>query len=139
MLLVIFGNELLNDRYEVRAELGRGTFGNVMKAYDTINHCFVAIKIIRTNLISSGTKELHFLQLLADASGSAKGASSSTNKSVADLSEDADDLFTSFPFVKLLDSFKVNGHLCMVLELLQYACLDYYALLCGNTYCFVVE
>lgn len=41
-------NEKLKDRYVVDSSLGKGSFGRVVKAYDTKENTWVAIKIVKS-------------------------------------------------------------------------------------------
>lgn len=91
---IILG-ELLDGRYAVQANLGKGMFSNVLRASDINSNELVAIKIIRNNetMIKAGTKEMEILQTLADA--------------------DPDD---KKHVIRLIRSFTHKGHLCMVFE-----------------------
>ena len=40
--------EVILDRYEVKEKIGKGSFGQVVRAFDLRNNCFVAIKIIKS-------------------------------------------------------------------------------------------
>ena len=91
---VILG-ELLDSRYHVKANLGKGIFSSVIRAFDNQTDKLVAIKIIRNNdhMMKEGMKEMQILQRLADA--------------------DADD---RKHMIRLQRSFSHKGHLCMVFE-----------------------
>ena len=41
-------NEILNDRYIIKSSIGKGSFGEVVLALDTVENKQVAIKIIRS-------------------------------------------------------------------------------------------
>lgn len=92
--LTILG-ELIDGRYQVTANLGRGMFASVVRATDTKLNKLVAIKIVRNNesMRKAGIKEVDILKDLA--------------------ANDPDD---RKHVVRLLRSFDHKGHLCMVFE-----------------------
>ena len=61
-------NELLNNRYLIIGECGKGIFSTVVKALDTHSNIEVAIKIIRSIdiMLISGEKEMNILKKLND-------------------------------------------------------------------------
>ncbi|OBZ87125.1 Serine/threonine-protein kinase PRP4, partial [Choanephora cucurbitarum] len=61
--------EVLDERYQVLANLGRGVFSSVVKARDQQTQEEVAIKLIRNNetMYKAGQKELTFLKRLMEA------------------------------------------------------------------------
>jgi serine/threonine-protein kinase PRP4 len=91
---VILG-ELLDGRYHVQANLGKGVFSSVVRATDSKSDQAVAIKIIRNNesMKKAGLKEINILQKLMVA--------------------DPDD---KKHVIRLERSFEHKGHLCMVFE-----------------------
>jgi serine/threonine-protein kinase PRP4 len=91
---VILG-ELLNGRYHVQANLGKGMFSGVVRATDITTKKLVAIKVIRANetMRKAGAKEIEILQKLNEA--------------------DADD---KKHMIRLDRYFEHKGHLCMVFE-----------------------
>jgi len=91
---VILG-ELLNGRYHVQANLGKGMFSGVVRATDITTKKLVAIKVIRANetMRKAGAKEIEILQKLNEA--------------------DADD---KKHMIRLERHFEHKGHLCMVFE-----------------------
>ncbi|KAK8157087.1 kinase-like domain-containing protein [Phyllosticta citrichinensis] len=88
-------NELLDDRYEVQARLGKGVFSEVVRARDVQTNTLVAIKIIRNDevLRKAGVKEIETLEKLAD--------------------HDPDD---KRHCIRMLRWFDHKHHLCMVFE-----------------------
>lgn len=44
---IIRNGEKFLDRYEIDSLIGKGSFGQVVKAYDEVDQCHVAIKIIK--------------------------------------------------------------------------------------------
>lgn len=88
-------NELLDDRYEVQARLGKGVFSEVVRAKDVRTGNLVAIKIIRNDEIlrKAGVKEIEMLEKL--------------------LEQDPDD---KRHCIRLERTFDHKHHLCMVFE-----------------------
>ncbi|KAI9644812.1 U4/U6 small nuclear ribonucleoprotein prp4 [Ciborinia camelliae] len=91
---IILG-ELLNGRYHVQANLGKGMFSGVVRAMDITTKKLVAIKLIRNNetMRKAGMKEIEILQKINDA--------------------DPDD---KKHMIRLERYFEHKGHLCMVFE-----------------------
>ncbi|KAI9673161.1 MAG: U4/U6 small nuclear ribonucleoprotein prp4 [Caeruleum heppii] len=91
---VILG-ELLDGRYHVQANLGKGMFSGVVRAMDAKTKKLVAIKLIRSNetMKKAGLKEIEILQKLNQA--------------------DAED---KKHMIRLERYFEHKGHLCMVFE-----------------------
>ncbi|KAE8445836.1 hypothetical protein EG329_012759 [Mollisiaceae sp. DMI_Dod_QoI] len=91
---VILG-ELLNGRYHVQANLGKGMFSGVVRAIDVTTKKLVAIKLIRNNetMRKAGMKEIEILQKLNEADP-----------------EDRKHM------IRLERHFEHKGHLCMVFE-----------------------
>lgn len=91
---IILG-ELLDGRYHVQANLGKGMFSSVVRALDNQTNQLVAIKVIRNNesMLKAGTKEMEILEKLADADPEDKKH-----------------------MIRLERSFTHKGHLCMVFE-----------------------
>ena len=87
--------ELIEDRYSVTQNLGRGMFSSVVRAEDSKMKQPVAIKIVRNNesMKKAGIKEIDILKDLA--------------------ANDPDD---RKHVIRLLRSFDHKGHLCMVFE-----------------------
>ncbi|CAG8982793.1 hypothetical protein HYALB_00001074 [Hymenoscyphus albidus] len=91
---IILG-ELLNGRYHVQANLGKGMFSGVVRAMDVTTKKLVAIKLIRNNetMRKAGMKEIEILQKINEA--------------------DPDD---KKHMIRLERHFEHKGHLCMVFE-----------------------
>ncbi|KAL4958281.1 kinase-like domain-containing protein [Aspergillus filifer] len=87
--------ELINGRYHVTQNLGKGMFSSVVRAMDSETNKLVAIKIIRQNdtMKKAGLKEINILEQLQEA--------------------DPDD---KKHMIKFERSFEHKGHLCMVFE-----------------------
>ncbi|KAI3654616.1 hypothetical protein MP228_000670 [Amoeboaphelidium protococcarum] len=92
-------DEVLNQRYRVCKVLGRGSFGQVVEAYDIEQRQRVAIKIIknRKSFHHQGSIELKILQYL--------------------MQYDPDD---SKNIVRFKHHFQHRNHLCLVYELLSH-------------------
>ncbi|KOS44319.1 hypothetical protein ACN38_g4738 [Penicillium nordicum] len=87
--------ELINGRYHIHQNLGKGMFSSVVRATDTQTGCLVAIKIIRQNSImrKAGMKEIGILEQLQEA-----------------------DPQNQMHLIKFDRYFEHKGHLCMVFE-----------------------
>jgi serine/threonine-protein kinase PRP4 len=87
--------ELINGRYHVQQNLGKGMFSSVVRATDSKTGGLVAIKIIRQNdtMKKAGLKEIGILEQLQEA--------------------DPDDKKHVIRFERYFDH---KGHLCMVFE-----------------------
>jgi serine/threonine-protein kinase PRP4 len=87
--------ELIENRYHVTQNLGRGMFSSVVRATDTTTNELVAIKIIRNNdtMRKAGLKEIDILNDIA-----------------------ANDPEDKKHIIRLHRSFDHKGHLCMVFE-----------------------
>ena len=94
---IILG-ELLDGRYYVQLNLGRGMFSAVVRAIDEVSKKLVAIKIIRANdtMRKAAMKEIDILDALREA--------------------DPDD---KKHLIRLERYFEHKGHLCMVFEHLR--------------------
>jgi serine/threonine-protein kinase PRP4 len=94
---IILG-ELLDNRYAVQQQIGKGTFATVVKAQDTKTGSSVAIKIAANNetMYKAGQKEMDFLKILNE--------------------NDPDD---KKHVIRLLRSFDHKGHMCIVFEALS--------------------
>ncbi|MCJ1473755.1 U4/U6 small nuclear ribonucleoprotein prp4 [Lambiella insularis] len=91
---VILG-ELLDGRYHVQSNLGKGMFSGVVRAIDQTDKRLVAIKLIRSNetMKKAGLKEIKILRKLNQA--------------------DRED---KHHMIRLETYFEHKGHLCMVFE-----------------------
>jgi serine/threonine-protein kinase PRP4 len=87
--------ELIENRYHVTANLGRGMFSSVVRATDTTRNELVAIKIVRNNdtMRKAGIKEIGILNDIA-----------------------ANDPEDKKHIIRLHRFFDHKGHLCMVFE-----------------------
>ncbi|ETN46709.1 uncharacterized protein HMPREF1541_00896 [Cyphellophora europaea CBS 101466] len=87
--------ELIDKRYSVTENLGRGMFASVVRATDSKTGHAVAIKIVRNNesMRKAGVKELDILKDIA-----------------------ANDPDEKKHVIRMLRSFDHKGHLCMVFE-----------------------
>ncbi|CAH2089540.1 unnamed protein product [Euphydryas editha] len=89
------GDIINNNRYTIKALLGKGVFANVVKAQDSKTSGEVAIKIVRNNelMYKTGLKEVDVLKLINEA-----------------------DPENKYHCVKFFSNFMHKGHLCLVLE-----------------------
>ncbi|WAR04111.1 DYR1A-like protein [Mya arenaria] len=91
------------DRYEIDSLIGKGSFGQVVKAYDHADQEPVAIKIIKNKkpFLNQAQIEVKLLELM--------------NKHDAE---------NKYYIVKLKRHFMFRNHLCLVFELLSYNLYD---------------
>lgn len=95
--------ELFNSRYEIRDQLGKGSFGQVAKAYDTSEKQDVAIKIIKNKRAfrDQARIEIRLLEMMNSQESESRNY-----------------------VVKLKTHFTWREHLCLVFELLSYNLYD---------------
>lgn len=100
---IIRGGEKFLDRYEIDSLIGRGSFGQVVKAYDHEDQSHVAIKIIKNKkpFLHQAQIEVRLLETM--------------NRT------DSED---KYHVVKLKNHFMWRNHLCLVFELLSYNLYD---------------
>ncbi|CAF0743749.1 unnamed protein product [Brachionus calyciflorus] len=100
---IIKNGERFLDRYEIDSLIGKGSFGQVVKAFDTQEQEYVAIKIIKNKrpFLQQAHIEVRLLELM--------------NQHEND--------FSSY-IVKLKCHFMHRNHLCLVFELLSYNLYD---------------
>ncbi|KAG5469106.1 hypothetical protein LSCM4_02503 [Leishmania orientalis] len=91
-------------RYEVLEELGSGAFGQVLKAIDHVDQSIVAVKLIRNQrrILQQAEQEVSILRHVNDRDP--KGL---------------------YGIVRMTDSFKFRGHICISYELLGSNLYDY--------------
>jgi len=95
--------ELFRNQYLLEKVIGRGSFGQVIRAYDTRKRERVAIKIIKSD-------RPYFQQALQEV------------RMTAMLQRlDPDD---SYSIIRLRDKFIYRGHQCLVFELLSFSLYD---------------
>jgi len=100
---VVKNGELFNERYTVSTVIGKGSFGQVVKALDNTNQEWVAIKIIKSKkpFLQQAKMEIELLQFLNE-------------KDVSDTA----------CIVRLQEHFMFRGHQCLVFEMLSYNLYD---------------
>ncbi|CAB4065459.1 ADD [Lepeophtheirus salmonis] len=100
---VIVRGEKFLDRYEIDSLIGKGSFGQVVKAYDTQESTYVAIKIIKNKkpFLLQAQIEVRLLELMNSTDSGDK-----------------------YHVVKLKHHFTWKNHLCLVFELLSYNLYD---------------
>ncbi|XP_046382459.1 dual specificity tyrosine-phosphorylation-regulated kinase 1B isoform X2 [Ischnura elegans] len=100
---IIKNGEKFLDRYEIDSLIGKGSFGQVVKAFDHEEQCHVAIKIIKNKkpFLNQAQIEVKLLDMMNRA--------------------DADN---KYYIVKLKRHFMWRNHLCLVFELLSYNLYD---------------
>ncbi|MCP9265786.1 Dual specificity tyrosine-phosphorylation-regulated kinase 1A [Dirofilaria immitis] len=100
---IIHPGELFNNRYQIACHLGKGSFGQVAKAYDTVEQLDVAIKIIKNKkpFHDQAQIEIRLLEMMNSQESESKHY-----------------------VVKLKTHFMWRNHLCLVFELLSYNLYD---------------
>lgn len=111
---IIRPGEVFCDRYEIDSLIGRGSFGQVVRAYDHVTHCPVAIKIIKNKKAfhSQAHIEVRLLKLIRQHHNDNSFIQGNPKESGAPN------------IVKLETHFLWKGHLCLVFELLSYNLYD---------------
>lgn len=100
---IVRTGEMFHNRYMLEKVIGRGSFGQVVRALDTRENTHVAIKIIKNNT-------LYVEQALSEV------------RMTAYLNSiDPDD---EHSIMRLRDKFIFRGHQCLVLELLSFSLYD---------------
>lgn len=100
---IIKPGEKFLDRYEIDSLIGKGSFGQVVKAYDHVEQTTVAIKIIKNKkpFLNQAQIEVKLLEMMNKA-----------------------DTENKYYIVKLKRHFMWRNHLCLVFELLSYNLYD---------------
>ncbi|XP_051720632.1 dual specificity tyrosine-phosphorylation-regulated kinase 1B isoform X2 [Ctenopharyngodon idella] len=100
---IVKNGEKWLDRYEIDSLIGKGSFGQVVKAYDHHEQEWVAIKIIKNKkaFLNQAQIELRLLELM--------------NKHDTEM---------KYYIVHLKRHFMFRNHLCLVFELLSYNLYD---------------
>ncbi|XP_064296264.1 dual specificity tyrosine-phosphorylation-regulated kinase 1B-like [Phalacrocorax carbo] len=100
---IVRSGERWLDRYEIDSLIGKGSFGQVVKAYDHQAHEWVAIKIIKNKaaFLNQAQIELRLLQLM--------------NQHHTEM---------KYYIVHLKRHFMFRNHLCLAFELLSYNLYD---------------
>mgnify|MGYP003386004582 CR=1 FL=1 len=96
---IVHGDEIFAERYILKHRIGKGSFGQVVCAYDRQQQCDVAIKIIKSKhaFAVQAKTEIKLLELT--------------------LEKDFND---EHNIVRLLDTFFYRKHQCLVFEMLSY-------------------
>ncbi|XP_067928016.1 dual specificity tyrosine-phosphorylation-regulated kinase 1A-like [Watersipora subatra] len=100
---IIKPGEVWMDRYQIDSLIGKGSFGQVVKAFDTYEQESVAIKIIKNKkaFVNQAHIEIKLLQLMNN-----------------------NDQDNKYYIVSLKRHFMFRNHLCLVFELLSYNLYD---------------
>ncbi|XP_029923997.1 dual specificity tyrosine-phosphorylation-regulated kinase 1A, partial [Myripristis murdjan] len=100
---IVKNGEKWMDRYEIDSLIGKGSFGQVVKAYDRAEQEWVAIKIIKNKkaFFNQAQIEVRLLELM--------------NKHDMDM---------KYYIVHLKRHFMFRNHLCLVFEMLSYNLYD---------------
>ncbi|CAF1550181.1 unnamed protein product [Rotaria sordida] len=100
---IVRPGEIWLERYTIDCLIGKGSFGQVVKAFDHIDGEYVAIKIIKNKrpFLSQAQIEVRLLELM-----------------------NQHDIDNNGYIVKLKRNFTFRNHLCLVFELLSYNLYD---------------
>ncbi|CAB1316542.1 unnamed protein product, partial [Coregonus sp. 'balchen'] len=100
---IVKNGEKWMDRYEIDSLIGKGSFGQVVKAYDRVEQEWVAIKIIKNKkaFLNQAQIEVRLLELM--------------NKHDTEM---------KYYIVHLKRHFMFRSHLCLVFEMLSYNLYD---------------
>ncbi|KAA8500077.1 putative serine/threonine-protein kinase dyrk1 [Porphyridium purpureum] len=103
----VLPGEVFRGRYVMESVLGRGTFGQVVRAYDMLTRKRVALKIIKSEkaFFDTSQEEVRMARLLQEC--------------------DPDD---KHHIMRVYDTFIYRGHQCLVFELLNASLYDHLAL-----------
>lgn len=102
--IIKVGSKFANNRFEIQALLGQGTFGKVVRAYDSLNNKYVAIKIIRNipKYRDASRIELRVLSMIR------KHDPKNINQCI-----------------HLRESLDYRGHICIVTDVLKISLFDF--------------
>ncbi|CAH0765707.1 unnamed protein product [Bemisia tabaci] len=102
--LIYRQGDILQDRYNILATLGEGTFGKVVKVKDLTNDNIMALKIIKNvdKYREAAKLEINVLEKLAEKDPDSKHLC-----------------------VKMLDWFDYHGHMCIAFEMLGLSVFDF--------------
>ncbi|KAK9885537.1 hypothetical protein WA026_012287 [Henosepilachna vigintioctopunctata] len=100
---IVKNGEKFLERYEIDILIGKGSFGQVVKAFDLVEQCDVAIKIIKNKkaFLNQAQIEVKLLEMMNRA-----------------------DVDNKYYIVKLKRHFMWRNHLCLVFELLSFNLYD---------------
>mmetsp|Transcript_7946 Transcript_7946/g.11823 ORF Transcript_7946/g.11823 Transcript_7946/m.11823 type:complete len:657 (-) Transcript_7946:66-2036(-) len=95
---IINEGDLFLDRYEIKTKIGKGSFGQVVKAFDRETHKEVAIKIIKSKkpFLMQAKTEIELLTRICEA-----------------------DHRDQYNIIRLISHFMYRNHQCLVFELLS--------------------
>lgn len=107
---IVRSGEKFLDRYEIDSLIGKGSFGQVVKAYDREEETHVAIKIIKNKkpFLNQAQIEVRLLELMNNQPVDSESMRGAGKERV----------------VKLKGHFMWRNHLCLVFELLSYNLYD---------------
>jgi hypothetical protein len=107
---IITKGEVFLNRYEIHSLIGKGSFGQVVKAFDLIEQRNVAVKIIRNKapILTHGEIEISLLELMNEF----------------DCGTDELLQVGKEKVVRLKGNFVWRKHICLVFELLSYSLYD---------------
>ncbi|KAK6633592.1 hypothetical protein RUM44_004199 [Polyplax serrata] len=123
---IIKNGEKFLDRYEIDNLIGKGSFGQVVKAYDHEEQCQVAIKIIKNKkpFLNQAQIEVKLLEMMNRADADNKYFIVAS-RVIELLTREFDARrLVCLKWVRLKRHFMWRNHLCLVFELLSYNLYD---------------
>lgn len=107
---IVKPREMFLNRYEIYTLIGKGSFGQVVRAYDHVEHSPVAIKIIKNRKAfhDQAHIEIRLLKLIRQCQNDSRYRNHPGRNNI----------------VKLISHFTWRNHLCLVFELLSYNLYD---------------
>lgn len=112
---IIRPRDVFANRYEIEHLIGKGSFGQVVRAYDNVSRCPVAIKIIKNRkaFYDQAHVEVKLLKLI-------RSYQNGRERDHSDLQE----LVGKSNIVEFKTHFIWHDHLCLVFELLSHNLYD---------------
>ena len=113
-----------NYRYKILKEIGKGSFGQVYKAFDHKNHQNVALKIVKN--VKQCEKCVKNVEQCEKCVKNMKQFEKQAETEIKILEQLKDlDKNSSQNIIKILDSFKFRNHVCIIFELLWMNLYEY--------------
>jgi dual specificity tyrosine-phosphorylation-regulated kinase 1 len=104
---IVRKGEVWKDRFTIQSLIGKGSFGQVVQAYDSVTENMVAIKILKNRkaFANQGLIEIRILKFLNEKN--------TTDQPIGTV-------LLFMRVVKIIQTFEHRNHLCIVYELLSF-------------------